>query len=277
MGKSQLWRALGVFAAAGIFVIAGCGVAVDGEAQASDGVGSGETTGMTSPETAPSSESPGETSPRPSTTESTGQSTAETATDTMATVPTAVGAGGDETTTPLPPMTVSESTVGTRPGQGDIECIVSSDWGLAEQRAELSVNAPIREVSAETDDCVDRFVIEVGPNADAPGYLVQYVSQITEDGSGFEVPITGNGKLQVIIDSPAYDPDTGRGTLQIPDHSNVVDVSSLRVIQQVAFAGSFEGQSTFGIGVNRQLPFHVTTTVNDDGSAVLTIEIAHAG
>jgi hypothetical protein len=117
-------------------------------------------------------------------------------------------------------------------------------------------------------------VITVGPDAHDPGYRIRYVEEVVQDGSGAVVPLAGAAKLEMVVDSPAYDPDTGRGTLQIPDHDNVVDVSGFDALRQVAFAGSFEGQTTFGIGVAGQLPFAVTAAPAGDGTVTLTVAIA---
>ena len=55
----------------------------------------------------------------------------------------------------------------------------------------------------------------------------------------------------------------------------MVDVSGFAALRQVAFAGSFEGQTTFGIGVADVLPFTVTATVAGDGTATLNVAVAH--
>ena len=55
----------------------------------------------------------------------------------------------------------------------------------------------------------DRLVFELsGPSQ---GYRVEYVSQVTQDGSGEPVPLRGGAFLQVVLASPAYD-ENGQST-----------------------------------------------------------------
>jgi hypothetical protein len=183
-------------------------------------------------------------------------------------------------TEPEPATDTGVSTASSETSSGATEtgvdaCPDVSTWTTKDKTVDFAGNAPIREVTADATDCADRFVISIGPDAHDPGYRVRYVDEVVQDGSGELVPLAGAAKLEVIVDSPAYDPGTGRGTLQIPDHDHVVDATGFAVLRQIAFAGSFEGQTTFGIGVSGELPFSVTADVAADGTATLTVAVAH--
>ena len=90
-----------------------------------------------------------------------------------------------------------------------------------------------------------------------PGYHVDYVTALTADGSGDPVPVEGGAILRVIARSPAYD-NHGSATVD-PEVVDATDVSSHPTFRDVAWAGSFEGQTTLGLGVRARLPFRVFT------------------
>lgn len=195
------------------------------------------------------------------------------------------GAAPSQTTADASPGTATDTGAGTASSETSSAatetsttadaCPDVSSWTTAAKSVDFAGNAPIRDVTADAADCYDRFAITMGADAHDPGYRVRYVDDVVQDGSGMVVPLAGAAKLEVIVDSPAYDPNTGRGTLQIPDHDHVVDVSGFDALRQVAFAGSFEGQTTFGIGVAGRLPFAVTAAVAGDGTVTLTVAVAH--
>ena len=78
--------------------------------------------------------------------------------------------------------------------------------------------------------------------------------------------------------APTNDLD-GNATFS-PDPARVVDVGGFRTVRQVVSAGSFEGYTTFGIGVRGRLPFRVFV-LDGRGSggpnvgSRLVIDIAH--
>ena len=71
----------------------------------------------------------------------------------------------------------------------------------------------------------------------------------------------------------AYD-SRGRATYDPRSKLNAVDVTSFRTFRQIAFAGSFEGQSTFGIGTRARLPMRAFITPTTGGSR-LVVDVAH--
>ncbi|MBB5955800.1 hypothetical protein FHS29_002381 [Saccharothrix tamanrassetensis] len=130
------------------------------------------------------------------------------------------------------------------------------EWGSLPKSAPPSVAGNLTDIRAGRQDCYDRLVFDFRGTND--GYVVQYVDNVYEDGSGRLVPLRGGAKLQVVVYSPAYD-DNGNPTYTYPNRAELVDVAGYSTFRQVAWAGSFEGQTTVGLGVRAQLPFRVFT------------------
>src|SRR4051812_42430657 len=135
---------------------------------------------------------------------------------------------------------------------------------------------PIVNVRAGQHDCFDRVVVDLaGP---AVGYHVEYVPAVLGQGRGEPVPLAGGAFLSVTLFAPTNDL-AGNATFN-PDPANVVGVGGFRTVRQVVFAGSFEGFTTFGIGVRGRLPFRVFV-LDGRGSggpnvgSRLVIDIAH--
>ena len=56
----------------------------------------------------------------------------------------------------------------------------------------------------------------------------------------------------------------------------VIDVSGYRTLRQVAWANSFEGQTTLGVGVRARLPFRVLTTYDAaTNRSKVIVDVAH--
>lgn len=248
-----LRRWLGAGAVAVVVLASGCAAATGGSPGRGDADGSsaGGTSMTLSSDGASSETAPGRATDSPA---GTGSAAASSGTVSSATGPDAPA----PTSAPV-----------------DEVCAETGDWDATAERTGFSLAGPIVGVEGSSADCYDSVTFWIKPADVAPGYVVEYVPEVIMDGSGLAAPLASAAKLQVTLTAPAYDPDTGRGTLQIPDHDNVVDASGLATIEQVAFAGSFEGQTTFGIGLADELPFAVTTGVDGDGNATLTVAVAH--
>ncbi len=146
-------------------------------------------------------------------------------------------------------------------------------WGsLAKAQAGVT-QGNIVGVRAGQHSCYDRIVIDV--RGDLRGWSVRYVDQVVGPGSGLPVPLAGGARLEVLVESPTYD-HLGRPTLVVRNPARVVDVTGYPTLRQVALAGSFEGQTTFGVGVRARLPFRAFTL---PGTATtperLVIDVAH--
>ena len=145
-------------------------------------------------------------------------------------------------------------------------------WGSLIKADRAMSQAQVTNVRTGQHYCFDRLVIDLkGPVA---GYTVRYVPQVTQDGSGFPVPLRGQAFLQITVNSPAYD-DNGKATYTPADPKELSNVSGYQTFRQVAWAGSFEGYSSVGLGVRARLPFRVFTLDGPAAGSRLVIDVAH--
>lgn len=137
------------------------------------------------------------------------------------------------------------------------EC--STPFGSLPEDDRATGTGEVDTVRAGRHECFDRLVVDIdGPPA---GYDVRYVDQVTADGSGAVVHTPGGARLQVIVRHPGF------STVPLP---NVAGFSTFR---SVTDAGSFEGQTTYGLGVHARLPFRVFTLPGGHGRIV--VDVAH--
>lgn len=150
-------------------------------------------------------------------------------------------------------------------------------WGSLEKavRDAHVGDGTITNVRSGRHTCYDRLVVDVaGVAASKVGYRVRYVDKVTEPGSGRTVTLAGGARMQVDVTVPAYD-SQGRPTYAPRNRLNVVDVAGYDTLRQVALAGSFEGQTTFGVGVRARLPMRVFVLEGPGSGSRLVIDVAH--
>ncbi|MCG8919407.1 hypothetical protein L6E12_26890 [Actinokineospora sp. PR83] len=141
-------------------------------------------------------------------------------------------------------------------------------WGSGAKTAPPTAYGPLTDVRAGTQPCFDRLVLDVAATS---GYRVEYVPAVSEDPTGDPVPLRGGAFLQVIAENPAYD-DAGNPTYLPANRAELVDATGLPTLRQVAWAGSFEGQTGLGVGVRARLPFRVLVL---SGPPRLVVDVAH--
>jgi hypothetical protein len=145
-------------------------------------------------------------------------------------------------------------------------------WGSLDKTDWTSTSgAYITNARTGRHDCYDRFVIDVpGASANRIGYTVHYVDHLIQDPTGAPIPVGGGAILEVIVRAPAYNSGTptypGRAGQRLPG----VNLTGYRTFREAKFAGTFEGQSQFGLGVRARLPFRVLQL---DGH--LVVDVAH--
>lgn len=148
----------------------------------------------------------------------------------------------------------------------------STAWGSTTKTAQAYSQSTVRDVRAGRHACYDRLVIDLKGNH-ALGYRVRYVDQVRADGSGDVVPLRGGAKLEVVAQAPAYDA-SGGATYRPANRAELVNVGGYRTFRQVAWAGSFEGQTTIGLGVRARLPMRAFT-IAEGGTTRLVVDVAH--
>lgn len=151
-------------------------------------------------------------------------------------------------------------------------------WGSLPKAADA--NGPtetIFNVRTGAHPCYDRLVVDI--NGSGPvGYDVSYVENVYTEGQGSAVALAGGAKIQIIAHATNFDTDTGVITYTPIDQAQsqqLTNVAGYRTFRQVAFGGSFEGQTTFGLGVRAQLPMRAFVLSGPGAGQRLVVDIAH--
>jgi hypothetical protein len=143
-------------------------------------------------------------------------------------------------------------------------------WGSQLKTATSTLVLPeLTNIRAGRHNCYDRLVFDVRDGS-ASGYWVRYVPVMTQPGNGQVVSLRGGAKLSVTAHVPAYN-DTGQTTYHPANRAELVNVTGYRTFRQVAWAGSYEGESTVGLGTRARLPFRVFILPGR-----LVVDVAHA-
>jgi hypothetical protein len=140
-------------------------------------------------------------------------------------------------------------------------------WGSGTKSVSPTTAAELTDIRAGRQDCHDRLVFDF--TGDVNGFHVSYVDHMTEDPTGDPVALRGGAKLSVTAHGPAYN-QSGQLTYTYPNRAELVDVTGFRTFRQVAWAGTFEGTTTVGLGVRARLPFRVLTLPNR-----VVVDVAH--
>jgi hypothetical protein len=145
-------------------------------------------------------------------------------------------------------------------------------WGSLSKWVATTSDADVVNVRTGQHACFDRLVVDLhGPVA---GYNVGYVSQVTEEGSGFVVPLRGGARLGIGVTAPAYNEDAA-ATYSPANPRELRRVAGYRTFRQVAWAGTFEGYSAIGLGVRARLPFRVFILPGPGAGSRLVIDVGH--
>jgi hypothetical protein len=94
---------------------------------------------------------------------------------------------------------------------------------------------------------------------------IRYVDQLTEDASGEPVSLAGGADLEVVFQGANAHDGGGRPTVSPRRFS-----PGFTALKQVAQTGDFEAVVSYGLGVDRQRPFKVSTL---SGPSRLVIDI----
>jgi hypothetical protein len=129
---------------------------------------------------------------------------------------------------------------------------------------------PLTNIRTGRHDCYDRIVFDT--RSSAVGYTVRYVTNVSSEGEGRIIPLNGGAKLQITIQAPSYDPNTGTTTYPgvVGQALPSVNLKGYQTFRDAKFAGSFEGYTSVGLGVRARLPFRVFQMDNH-----LVVDVAH--
>ena len=158
----------------------------------------------------------------------------------------------------------------TTPAQAAAYCGLT--WGSLPKAASAADTEVVTNVRAGRHECFDRLVINLGGQDSSFGsYDVRYVSRVYTEGQGKPVSVRGDADLRIILKAPAHD-QHGNATFTPANRTEVVNLSGYPAFRQLAWAGSFEGQTTMALGIRARLPFRVLTL--DGPSPRLVIDVA---
>ena len=146
-------------------------------------------------------------------------------------------------------------------------------WGSASKSSGELSQAPLIAARTGRHGCYDRVVFEFG--GPVSGYSVHYGETYT-DGEGLRLsPYTaGSALLAVSLRAPAYD-ESHVGTYPHRTGDHVANVLRYRTLRDVVFGGSFEGYTTFAVGVRATLPFRVLVLAGPGSHSRIVLDVAH--
>lgn len=124
-----------------------------------------------------------------------------------------------------------------------VEAAHARDWTIGTLVEERNEQGTLLNVRAGRNNDFDRLVFDF--EGSPPGYRIAYVDGLHEDGTGDHIPLRGRAVVQILLMPAAAHRDDGTATYTGPPP----DVRNFAVFRQVADAGDFEGQLTWGIGV----------------------------
>ena len=151
-------------------------------------------------------------------------------------------------------------------------------WGsLPKAAAASGPTESILDVRTGRHACFDRLVVDV--NGSGPvGFDVRYVDAVRSEGDGHVLAMTGGAAIQIVVHAPNYDVDTGQISYSPVDQAHsfrLTNVDGYRTFRQVAFGGSFEGQTTFGLAVRARLPMRAFVLGGPGAGQRLVVDVAH--
>jgi hypothetical protein len=151
-------------------------------------------------------------------------------------------------------------------------------WGSLPKTGGDLTPAPLLDVRTGQHPCYDRVVFDFGPSlfgGGASGYNVRYTDTVVTQGQGQALDVAGGAKLDVTLLEPANDVATGAVTFPHGAGEHVANVAGYRTLRDVVYGGSFEGYTTFGVGVRARLPFRVFTLAGPGGQSRIVLDVAH--
>ena len=150
----------------------------------------------------------------------------------------------------------------------------ATTWGSLDEASTSTADVRVLGARAGRHACFDRLVVDLGPaSTRTVGYHVGYRSRFTDIAKGDTIPLRGAADLVVTVQAPAYTPE-GRPTYRPANRLEAVRVSGFSTFRQIAFGGSFEGQTTFGVGTRARLPMRAFV-VKDATRQRLVVDVAH--
>lgn len=146
-------------------------------------------------------------------------------------------------------------------------------WGsLAKTQAVGGpVNDDIYNIRAGRNTCFDRLVVDIDKGVGYRGFDVRY-GTAHQEGSGAAIPLRGED-MQIVVYADNF--NGTRVTYNPANRNEAVNVAGFTTFRQVAWGGSFEGQSTIGLGVRARLPMRAFVLAGPGDDSRLVVDVAH--
>lgn len=146
-------------------------------------------------------------------------------------------------------------------------------WGSLPKSGGPLHAAPLIAARTSQHRCYDQVVFEFNGRAD--GYRVRYGDPVTQAGFAMAPYMAGGALLTVVLLDPANNIQTGAITYAHRSGDHVANVLRDRTLRDVMYGGSFEGYTTFGVGVRARLPFRVFVLSGPGTHTRIVLDIAH--
>jgi hypothetical protein len=146
-------------------------------------------------------------------------------------------------------------------------------WGSLPKAGGALSQAPLIATQTAQQPCWDRLVFEF--DGAANGFNVAYGEVYTEgEGRALSPYTAGGALLNVQLLAPAYD-QVHNTTYPHATGDHVANVIRYQTLRDVVFAGSFEGYTTFAVGVRAKLPFRVSVLSGPGAHSRIVLDVAH--
>jgi len=146
-------------------------------------------------------------------------------------------------------------------------------WGSLPEASTFQGLGHLTNVRTGRHACFDRIVFDI--DGKPSWFRVQYVKDIATVGEGKLIPVRGGATLAIVLLAASYD-GTNHVTYDPPNYDELTNVHGYRTFRQVVSAGSFEGQTTIGLGVRARLPFRVFTLTGPGTTSRVVVDVAHS-
>lgn len=111
----------------------------------------------------------------------------------------------------------------------------------------------LQDVRVGSHETYDRVVFEFSGDG-LPGYRIQYTDKALQQASGHELAVSGNDILEVLIEGTPMD--------RLPSNPDLISAGPYQLatgnVAGITNGGTFENQSQFFIGLDRQRSFEAT-------------------
>lgn len=179
---------------------------------------------------------------------------------TVAALLTACGTGSEVTepsaATASPESVAATTTQDAPPTESTVSAVASPAAPAALNAFAPPEGAPeltLQDIRVGSHEAYDRVVFEFSGDG-LPGYRIQYTDKALQQASGHELAVSGNDILEVLIEGTPMD--------RLPSNPDLISAGPFQLmtgnIAGITNGGTFENQSQFFIGLDRQRSFEAT-------------------